>query len=301
MNSTPRVSISMPVLNCAATVGVAVQSILNQTFHDWELLLIDDGSTDETVKILRNFDDHRIRVFADGTHRGHAARLNEAVAVSRGIYVARMDGDDVAYPDRLALQVEYLSRYPEIDLLGGKVLVFGRGGKATGVRGTATSHAEICRRPWAGFNLAHPTWLGRLGWFRGHPYREEVAWCQDQDLLLRTFETSRFAALADIVLGYRELLSLRKILMTRRAFATVLVREGILRREYAPALLGVVEQGAKAIADCVAIGTGLDYRILRHRALPVDKTAERKWMEVWKEVQGAAGEIEPVLATVGER
>lgn len=298
-NSTPLVSISMPVLNCAATVAVAVQSILNQTFLEWELLLIDDGSTDETVKILRNFKDRRVRVFADGSHHGHAARLNEAVGISRGIYLARMDGDDVSYPDRLARQLEHLSQHPEIDLLGGDVLVFGRGGAAMGVRGTPTTHGEICRRPWAGFNLAHPTWLGRLKWFQRHPYRGEVSWCQDQDLLLRTFETSRFAALPDIVLGYRELLSLRKILASRRAFAAVLIREGIAKGKYTPAMLGVAEQAAKSAADCLAIGTGLNYRVLRHRALPASESAVREWAEVWEGVQRSALETQATLETIG--
>lgn len=281
----PRVSIGMPTLNNATTVGVAVHSILNQTFSDWELLLIDDGSTDGTPRVLKTFVDSRIRVFADGKHLGHAARLNQAVGLSRGEYFARMDGDDVSYPERLAAQVEYISKHLGVDLLGGGVLVFGRDGKACGVRKCPVAHKEICRRPWAGFRLAHPTWLGKIEWFRKHPYRREVPFCQDQDLLLRTFEVSNFAAVPEIVLGYREVLSLKKILMSRRAFASALVRHGFRKRDYKFAGLGPLEQIGKAVVDCVATKTGLNYRILRHRALPADQETLRRWSNVWERAQ----------------
>lgn len=300
--SVPLVSIGMPVYNCARTLDVAVRSILNQTFSDWELLVVDDGSTDETLNVARACTDSRIRVFADGSHQGLVARLNQAVGLSRGKYFARMDGDDVSYPERLALQVEYLERHSEVDLLGGGILVFGRDGEALGTRESRTTHEDICRRPWAGFYLAHPTWMGQAEWFREHPYRSEAVRCEDQDLLLRTYEKSRFAAISEIVLGYREeKLSLGKLLVSRRSFARSVLLEMIPRRGYAIAAAAVAEQTLKGLADCAAVSTGLDYRILRHRAQPVDKVAVREWTKVWEKVQKTAREDEPTFAAVGER
>ena len=300
-SSVSLVSIGMPVYNCAATLDTAVRSILNQTFSKWELLLVDDGSTDETLCAARAYRDPRIRVFADGLHQGLGARLNQTIGLSCGKYFARMDGDDVSYPERLALQVRYLEEHAEIDLLGGRMLVFGRGGQVLGAQENRTTHEDICRRPWAGLRLAHPTWIGRMEWFRKHLYSSNAVRCEDQDLLLRIYENSRFAALSEIVVGYREQLSLRKNVAGRRSFVRSVVREAIPKRQYAIAAGVIVEQILKGLAECVAIGTGLRYRILRNRALPVDEATMRRWMEVWEEVQRTTHEIEPFLATVGER
>ena len=287
MGVVSKVSIGMPVFNCESTIARAIVSITNQTFKDWELLIIDDGSTDGTVDVARAYEDSRIRVFTDGMRQGLPTRLNQAVGLCRGEYFARMDGDDVCYPERLTLQLAYMDRHPEVDLLGGGVLVFGRDGKPLGTRKVPTTHESICRRPWKGFYLTHPTWMGRTQWFREHPYHLDAVRCEDQDLLLRTYEESHFAALPEIVLGYREeKLSLAKILTSRRYFAAAVVRRAILRREYLIALAAVIEQALKGIADCIAIGTGLNHRLLRHRALPVVEEATlRRWSEVWTEAQ----------------
>jgi glycosyltransferase involved in cell wall biosynthesis len=282
----PSVSIGMPVYNCAATLGVALRSILNQTFSNWELIVLDDGSTDKTVEIARSFKDARIRVIADGVHKGLPALLNEAISLSAGEFFARMDGDDVSYPERLALQVEYLEGHSEIDLLGGGILVFGSGGGVLGTHANPSSHEDICRRPWVGFDLAHPTWIGRIGWFRKHLYHPDSGRCCDQDLLLRTYETSRFAVLPEIVLGYREAkLSLRKILGDRCCVCESLLREAFQHRNYLVAVGGVIGQNLKGLVDIFAITTGLNYRVLRHRAMPVAESVKGRWAQVWEEVQ----------------
>lgn len=282
-SSIPLVSIGMPVYNCGRTLDAAIRSILNQTFSDWELLLMDDGSTDGSVRLAKAYSDPRIHVLADGSHRGLAVRLNEAIDLGRGRYFGRMDGDDVSYPGRLALQVKYLEEHLEIDLLGGGLLIFGRGGEVLGGRESRTTHEQICRRPWAGFYLAHPTWMGRMKWFRKYRYRPEAVRCEDQDLLLRSYENSRFAALSDIVVGYREEeLSLEKILLGRRSYVRSAIREALHRRKYLMGVGAVVEHTVKMLTECVAIGTGLDYRILRHRALPVSDATKRRWMEIWE-------------------
>jgi glycosyltransferase involved in cell wall biosynthesis len=280
------VSIGLPVYNCAVTLDAAVRSILNQTFRDWELLLIDDGSTDETVRLARSYADQRIRVFEDDKHLGLAARLNQAVSLGRGRYFARMDGDDVSYPERLALQVEYLEGHPEIDLLGGGILIVGRCGEALGTRESRTTHEQICGRPWAGFYLAHPTWVGRMEWFREHPYRPQAVRCEDQDLLLRTYENSHFAALPEIVLGYREEeLSLKKILLGRRSYVRSAFSKSFQKHRYSLGWRALLVHVFKGLIECAAVGTGLNYRILRHRALPTLEETKRRWIEIWQQVQ----------------
>ena len=92
----PLVSIALTVLNAEKTLAVAIRSICDQTFEDWELIVLDDGSTDSSLSIAGRFGDPRIKVFSDGRNRGIAARLNQAMDLCRGEYFARMDADDVS-------------------------------------------------------------------------------------------------------------------------------------------------------------------------------------------------------------
>ncbi len=289
----PLVSIGMPVFNCEKTLAVAIRSILNQTYSNWQLLLMDDGSTDRTLEVARSFDDPRISVFTDHSHKGLVPRLNQAIEMSRGEYFARMDGDDVAYPERLELQVRYLEEHPDIDLAGSGILVFKGEGHPLGTRPLKKSHAEICRHPWGGFDLPHPTWIGRAAWFRAHGYRPELVRAEDQGLLLRTYSASRFACLPNILLGYREeSISLRKTLGGRYKFSRALIRHGVETGGFVFAVRGILEQALKSLVDVFAVSTGGDYRILRHRATPLDQADLRRWTQVWTQVQnGHIGQL----------
>lgn len=277
----PLVSIGLSVRNGAATLRTALASILQQTYPNWELWLLDDGSTDETINVARQFKDPRIHLIADGKNLGLAARLNQAVGLAQGRYFARMDGDDVCYPERLARQVAFLESRPDIDLLGCGAIVFNGNGQAVGRLPLRLEHAEICARPWAGFYLAHPTWIGRLDWFRKNPYRPSALRAQDQDLLLRTYRHSRFAALPEALLGYRqEALSLSRVLRGRYHFSRALFRQVIEGADWR-LVRGLVEQPVKSMVDIFAVATGLNYRLLRHRAIPIDANLSATWEMVW--------------------
>ena len=194
----------MSAHNASGTIGLALRSILTQTYQNWEFIVVDDGSTDRTAESLSHVKDSRIRFIQEPSgNRGLAARLNQCVRLARGQYVARMDADDVAYPERLERQVQFLEMHRDIDLLGTGAVIFKGEGEIIGCYPTARSHEAICRRPWWGFPLAHPTWMGKRTWFLAHPYSDEDTRCEDQALLLRSFSHSRFAALEEVLLGYR--------------------------------------------------------------------------------------------------
>lgn len=200
----PLVTVAMSVHNAASTLRAALRSILWQTFSDWELILVDDGSTDQTSLILGQIHDDRIHVVqGDGGRKGLAERLNQCIGLARGKYFARMDADDVAYPERFERQVRYLENHSEVDLLGHGAILFKGSDEVLGIYPTACVHEEICRCPWWGFPLAHPTWMGKRLWFVRHRYRSDLTKGQDQELLLRSYDVSRFAALPDILMGYR--------------------------------------------------------------------------------------------------
>src|ERR1700733_15711426 len=121
--SGPMISIAMPFYNSAATLELSIRSILNQTYGDFELLLCNDGSDDHGLAIARSFDDPRVICWSDGRRRRLAARLNECIDRARGRYLARMDADDIAYPDRLAQQLDFLSNHAEVDLCSAGAMV----------------------------------------------------------------------------------------------------------------------------------------------------------------------------------
>ncbi|HEX5665502.1 MAG TPA: hypothetical protein VFX71_01585, partial [Hyphomicrobium sp.] len=112
-------------------------------------------------------------------------------------------------------------------LVATRAIIFDGAGRVTGLFPFAGGdHGDICRRPWAGFLLPHPAWMGRREWFVAHPYREQALKAQDQELLLRSYRESRFALIDEILLGYRqEAISVAKSLVGRRIFCEALLRQ----------------------------------------------------------------------------
>ena len=279
----PLVSIGMSIFNCGKTLCPTVRSLLNQAYENWELILIDDGSTDNTLRLAGSFNDPRIKLISDGTNRKLAARLNQAVALSRGKYFARLDGGDVAYPERLAVQVRFLEAHPQVDLVASRIIIFSGEGSVIGSYIYRETHEKICRRPGASFYLPHPTWMGRIEWFRIHRYREDMDKAQDEELLLRTYRNSRFACIPDILLGYRkDSLSLNAILHSRYCYSLALLKRAYLDRHPRMAV-GVLEHALKAVIEIFSITTGLDYRVLRHRSVPVEEAEIVRWEQVWRD------------------
>ncbi len=282
---TPEVTILMPMLNAERTLPVALVSIQAQTFPDWELLLADDGSEDRSAQIAAAAAaaDSRIRVMPGGSRHGLAAQLNRLIDSARSPLLARMDADDIAYPQRLEHQVAYLHTNPQVDLVGAAMVVFGMEGQAIGKRAAPHGHCEICAHPRAGFRLFHPTWLGRAEWYRRHRYSERALRCEDQELLYRSHRTSVFANLDKPLLGYREeQLVMRSLLTGRLSWARSI--GGRLWREghRGNALQIAASQTAKASVDAIAIGTGLGHRLLPQRAGWMSLSEIELWRDVWE-------------------
>ena len=126
MSNSPRISCVLAVWNGEAYLPESIRSIQAQTFHDWELIVIDDGSTDRTDQILDQFQrkDTRIRVYHQ-SKQGLVASLNQGILAARGEYIARMDADDISMPDRFATQLNYLDRHHNIGVCGSWIETFG--------------------------------------------------------------------------------------------------------------------------------------------------------------------------------
>lgn len=118
------VTVLMPAFNAEQYLDSAIKSIVDQTFKDFEFLIVDDGSTDSTLRILKNYKDDRIRLVKNKRHLGLADTLNKGIELARGEYIARMDSDDISLKKRLEVQVNYLKKHSDVDIVGSWVYAF---------------------------------------------------------------------------------------------------------------------------------------------------------------------------------
>jgi glycosyltransferase involved in cell wall biosynthesis len=197
------ITIGLPFFNCETTLTSALQSVFAQTDPDWELLLLDDGSTDGSLRIARQVSDPRVTVISDGINRGLPDRLNQIAALSQGHYLARMDGDDLMHPDRLRRQREFLQRNPAVDAVGSPAFIIDARNAVTGRRGDARFDPSPRSVLEHGLFI-HPTVMGRRDWFRAHPYDPRFVRAEDRELWCRAAGQATFARLHDALLFYRE-------------------------------------------------------------------------------------------------
>ncbi len=204
----PLVSVVMSVYNGERYLAEAIESILNQTFSDFEFIVINDGSTDQSGHILDQFQsqDSRIRVFHE-VNEGLAVSLNKGLKVARGKFIARMDADDVALPRRLEKQIAYLEAHDDVVLLGAEVELFIGHDLDLGPRGHPILESDIRRRLLLGDGgaLTHPAVVFKrdVG-IRIGGYDPRFITAQDLDLFIRLSERGKVANLSDILLKWRQ-------------------------------------------------------------------------------------------------
>jgi hypothetical protein len=201
----PRVSVVMSVLNGERFLREAVESILDQSFQEFEFIIINDGSTDHTGEILDGYQrtDPRVRVYHQ-ENRGLVESLNRASFLAQGKYIARMDADDVAVKDRLIWQVNFLERHPEVAVVGGAFESIDMIGKASGTCFFPTRDREIKSALNDECVLVHPTVLMRKDAFvSAGAYRKVVVDAEDYDLWLRMADHFQMANLGVVVLKRR--------------------------------------------------------------------------------------------------
>lgn len=271
----------MPIFNAGSYLRPAVLSILQQTLRNWELLVIDDGSTDASSESIRDIHDPRLRILSDGLNRGLAARLNEAIDLARGRYFARMDQDDIAYPERLAQQLSALERDAELDLVACRCVSIDADCNLVGALPYSLTHEKICARPWTGFYLPHPTWFGRIEWFRHHRYASPGPYgCEDQELLLRSYRESRFATIPLVLFAYRVRTKINwaKSVKARRTLLGIQFRHFAATRQMDLGLLASLAFLARVGLD--SLNFFGNFGILRQSAIKVGQGDRSAWRNV---------------------
>ena len=204
MTPAPRVSFLMPVYDGEMYLDEAIQSVLNQTFTDFEFIVINDGSIDETSQIIERYRqlDGRIRAY-EQPHRGLVVALNRGLELARGEYVARMDADDISVTERAAAQVAFMDAHPEVGICGTWIETFGSGGAV--VRRYPADDATI--RSWLLFEsvLAHPSIMMRRELLvkTGLSYDVDSVHAEDYDLWVRAARHMALANIPEVLLRYR--------------------------------------------------------------------------------------------------
>jgi glycosyltransferase involved in cell wall biosynthesis len=235
----PLVSVVMPVYNGERFLSEAIESVLAQTYARWQLVLIDDGSTDGSAEIAAKFArrDARVRFFANARNLGIVATRNRAFdeADPATTYFAIMDGDDVCMPDRFARQVEFLESHSDHALVGGNTLVIDERGSTIGRRIYPSTHLQIANVITRYNPIAQPTAMLRRSALE-HVGRYDTRYprCQDYDLWLRIAARFKVANLETFTLKYRVSSTQGKVVQLRDSlrFTIAIQREWLFHAAF---------------------------------------------------------------------
>ncbi len=206
--AAPLISVILPVYNCAPYLAAAVRSVQGQTRGDFELIAIDDGSTDKSLEILRQLAEYDVRMrIISRANTGYTRALNEALALAQGALIARMDGDDLCEPRRFEWQVSYMQEHPDCVAVGGRALLIDPQDRPIRHMGQLTDHPAIDAANLAGHGgtIIHPAaMIRRSAIERLGGYRVDLEPAEDLDLFLRLAEMGQLANLPQVVLRYRQ-------------------------------------------------------------------------------------------------
>lgn len=203
----PAVTIGIPFLNASEDLLNAVRSVFAQTHTDWELLLIDDGSTDNSLALAELIDDPRVHVYSDGRNCGLAARLNQITRMARYDFVARMDADDLVDPSRLERQLSEFIANPDLDLVSTGVYSLDNACVPRGMRCMPMDYVITPKSLLYGnCGIVNASVLARREWFLRNPFNESLSRAQDANLWIKAYDVDdlKVSILSEPLYFYRE-------------------------------------------------------------------------------------------------
>lgn len=235
-NFMPAISIILPAYNAELTIKESIESILNQDFTDFELLIINDGSNDNTQKIIESYKDSRIKLINNEKNYGLIYSLNKGLDNASGKYIARMDADDISMPHRLKRQFDFMEANPEVIVCGSKIRYFGQKKFIPPFKAPKTDY-ECKQYMIYGSCFAHPTTIIRKSILDNYniKYDDNFYNCEDYKLWLDLMEYGKFYNLQQILLKYR--ISAQQI--TQNYNLKQIKNSQICRRIYLKNVLGI--------------------------------------------------------------
>ena len=197
-----KISVILPAYNAELYIREAIDSILNQTEPDFEFLIFNDGSTDATDKIIKSYNDDRIVYKNEETNIGHLDLLNEGLSIAKGKYIARMDADDVALPNRFEEQFNYLEAHPDVGICGSW---YEQIGDETGIYKKPVTFEEIQYHLFYGCPLTHPTVMMRNEFLKKYnlKYDKKYYYAEDHEFFFRSSFHFKLVNLPIVLLKYR--------------------------------------------------------------------------------------------------
>lgn len=198
--NNPLVTVGLPVYNDENYVRLAIESIIKQTYKNWRAIIIDDGSTDNTLNIIKEYQaDGRITLIS-GENLGLVARLNQLIDLCETKYYFRMDSDDIMHPERLQMQVEIMETNPDIDVLGTNAFTIDENNYVIGIRAEYNDKTFLKKVK----SFIHPTVMGKTAWFKENPYDPDALRMEDVELWYRTSDKCNFMIITKPLFFYRE-------------------------------------------------------------------------------------------------
>lgn len=202
----PKITIGIPFYNNERTLELSIRSVISQTFKDWELILINDGSSDTSIQVANKMVNlfPEIRLIDDEINQGLIYRLNQIIDLANGEYIARMDADDVMLPERLEKQFNEFVKNPKLDVVATAAYTIDEKNNPIGIRDTfhidLKSNKEILKKSL----LIHPSILVKKEWYKLNKYDSKYVRAEDYELWCRTYSYTNFYRITEPLFLYRE-------------------------------------------------------------------------------------------------
>jgi len=245
LTNAPLISVIMPIFNAQQDLREAIESVLQQSFVDFELLIIDDGSTDQSVQIIRSFGDPRIRLISQAQNLGLVAALNTGISEARGQFIARMDGDDICLPERFALQLTAIQNQ-QLDICGSHWARIDSQGKQFGVLYAPKQMDEVLATLATTVPYAHGSVMMRKSFLDQHHLLYRAGFSEDYQLWIRCLELGAKFGMVDVVL-YLHRTHERSITNTRSTEQSLSAQQ--LRRDFVKNNINACQQALSNLQD----------------------------------------------------
>lgn len=292
------VSIGLPYTDQGDLLGLAIQSILDQSFQEWELILVGDQPDEITKKVAHKFVDSRIRFYENSSRLGLAATLNRIAQLAAYPLLARMDGDDIMHPERIALQKQSFDEDPSMDVLGTRAYLIDEESNLVGLFTEPDLPASS-----GGYMksnaFTHPSVMGKKKWFLENPYDEDLLRGEDKELWLRTFSHSKFMKIPDRLMFYRRPRRLSSTRMRRDESYNRLIMARYDRDDVAPNRIArmAFSYTKESILGAIPI-LGLSQALFNTKWTPAEAAEYRTAFGILEKIKQGSRDAVPASSTI---
>lgn len=271
----PLVSVVMPVFNGEDTVSFALSSLLAQTYSNWECIVVDDGSTDDTYGIISNFDDSRIKVYRFGTNEGRPYARQHGLEKAAGQFLAMLDADDWVFTEKLELQVRQFLSDPSLVAVSSGMMITNRDGPV-GVRFVDEDQTRTLENPFD-LKMPHASTMLKMEAARRCSYNLQMKYSQDMDFLRKVIFSGKYRIMSTPFYSYSEMVSVHPIKVIKSYLYGCLACFPWFSRFPISASIKILKNLFNATIIAVLSGVGLFSLVLRRRSRPVTLPMKDKW------------------------